>query len=742
MKVITEKGGLKAKAVNDKAAIEHGIAQKTELSKKSGGKLENQQVRTVGGTEKAAKSDMPNGAPSVAAQKREHFAKEKSAKTNGKIVHQKPNLVEHPEKATRTVQEPHSAIKNTSVPIAEAIKTTKLEKTKIASSRPPKKFKLSQNRPRNKSYKVLKNGVVNSNGLTKKKARVIYKQKRKQLRKRRFKLMRGAAYGTLSKTGKFTLNVADKATNILKNGLVSLVGQSDDNGAKVATIGTELLDYGSSELKSAAKTGIDTIKSGSKLAKEAYKLHKQKAKVKHFRKKFRNKKLKLASLKSVYSKLSSRASSAASFAAKPTDLIKRGFSSLAEKSDDNGVKAFNLGIQIADYGKKGASIASNAATKSVRTVKKGYEIVKDISQFRIKKRVKRGVRGKKKRITNRIERKSAKVAAKSAKKAAQAAKKAATQTKAAQKAAEQTASTISSIARLASFLSSTKPYSQIIIGVIVLILIVSLMVVSFVTSASGSVTSAGGWLIDDEKQQSPEEIYDGYKKFEEQIKEVVQEQVKEALKSKVTSFCSSDTDEPRKIIQYIDKDHNRTFFPAQGSDEAINSWIDEFEIEDYAEYLSLLFVLKTREMQVADGVLDSETYDMDFEKEDFEEFIKSINENACSLGETFVIKTAVEKSSVPCPNKNCKRKTITNCKCAAHTDEEGVVHYYCKGHPYCPENHTKLTVTLYSIKDYYGKDYSEIYNFSDYEKARYEASKMFIQAMLEYWENEDSEVNE
>ena len=59
---------------------------------------------------------------------------------------------------------------------------------------------------------------------------------------------------------------------------------------------------------------------------------------------------------------------------------------------------------------------------------------------------------------------------------------------------------------------------------------------------------------------------------------------------------------------------------------------------------------------------------------------------------------------------------------------------YCKGHPYCPVNHTKMTVQLYTVKDYYNKDYPEIYNFTDNEKARYEASKAIIQGLLDYWE--------
>lgn len=88
---------------------------------------------------------------------------------------------------------------------------------------------------------------------------------------------------------------------------------------------------------------------------------------------------------------------------------------------------------------------------------------------------------------------------------------------------------------------------------------------------------------------------------------------------------------------------------------------------------------------------------------------------------------------VACPGENCKTKYKSD-RCAYYTDDDGHKHYYCKGHPYCPINHTKLTVKFYTVKDYYNEDYSEIYDFTDNEKARYQASKAIIQSMLDYWE--------
>ena len=142
-------------------------------------------------------------------------------------------------------------------------------------------------------------------------------------------------------------------------------------------------------------------------------------------------------------------------------------------------------------------------------------------------------------------RKGTKAAANAAKMAAQAAQKAA---QAAAKA------TTSAVTKIAGLIAETMPWSLIIIGAILIILIIALMFGSFLGGESGSVAGGGAWLVDDNFSQTPEEIYEGYKKFVEQAKEVMETQAKEALKTQVTSFCDSDTTAPRKIIQYIDKD--------------------------------------------------------------------------------------------------------------------------------------------------------------------------------------------
>lgn len=682
MKVIIEKNGINAHSVNDKAVISHGIAQKTELSKKSGGRIEKQQVRTVGGTDKAAKADVPNGTPSVAAQKREHFAKG-SQKSVSDTAHGIPKVVEISKSGT---VEGNSSfvIKGDTAPLTP--KTTSIPKSGTIEQKPlapkgEKAVKISKpqssssamahwkNRLKNKrlklaprkKYKVLNNGVVNNGTLTKRKARTIYNKVPEKLKKMKLKRLQKRSF-------KINKSQAELMQMAMGGGSIS---------------------SGGGKLKKLVPMGI----SG---AKKVYRI-----------------------------------------AQKPVEVLKQEFYSKSDKNE-TGVEAAKLGLKTYDYAERGVKTAVETGVKTVkkgtRLTKRVYHKLHKITSAELKRTLRKRVfRNKLKTQVNYMAKQAVRKGAKAAGKAtANAAKKAA---QAAYRAAQATAKAIASaVSKIVGLIVQTMPWSLIVIGAILLILIIALMFGSLLGGASGSVAGGGAWLVDDNSSQTPEEIYGGYKKFIEQAKEVMQTQAKDALKDKVSAFCNSDTTAPRKIIQYIDKDHNILRFPASGADSTINPIIEQFGTEDYADYMSLLFVLMTREKQQADGVSDDTIYDFDFKKEDFEEFMKTVNENSCRWGDTFVIKTAVETSPEYCPGQNCKTKTKPGCKCASYTDEEGKVHEYCKGHPYCPKNHTKLTVKLYTVKDYYGKEYPEIYNFTENEKKRYEASKAIIQGMIDYWE--------
>lgn len=180
------------------------------------------------------------------------------------------------------------------------------EKITPTPFRPPKQYKLSPQQPKNKKYKVLKNGTVANGTLTKRKERVIYSQKqnkklrkikRKKIDKSRLKLLKSfnrqqkkifrkkaelisiamggvtpakvdiTKYRRLFSAAKTTAKVAAKPGEVLKKGFVAQAEKSDDNGVKAAKLGVQIYDYGTS--------GVKTAQKGAKITKRVYrKLHK------------------------------------------------------------------------------------------------------------------------------------------------------------------------------------------------------------------------------------------------------------------------------------------------------------------------------------------------------------------------------------------------------------------------------------------------------------------------------------
>ena len=670
MKVINSKGGVKARPVNERA-IEHSISQKTELSKKNEREITGKAERTVHQADRnAPKAEMRNGAvPNrpIPAQKKKNgvtlgkpkygettsTAESKSAFEQRHIGGQRENGQPSGSRTTPTTKSEAVSPKIQNKP-QTGIKTadTAAEKTTPTPLRPPKQYKLSPNQPKNRKYKVLKNGTVDNGGLTKKKERVIYSKQQEQKLK----------------------NAKPKKIN------------------KPVTSPAERLPISVPKPKADRKSYII-----SRIKLKKFRLKKIK------RQRIRLNREQTATLRNMFSakKTLGGAAKAAEVIKKPIDKVKGIVLSQRPKTDkteDSGTEAVKLGAQSADYLERGLKTAKNVGTKTAekstklakRVYRKFYKPTRAEIKRHLRKQVDRQFSGQLRHLTKRAVNKGAKAAAKTTAKAAKAAVRTARQAaQAAQKAVQATAS---AVAKIGSFIASTMPYSLIIIGAILLIVILCLCMTEIIGGAGGSVAGGGAWLVDDSSNQTPEEIYEGYKKFIEQAKDVMETQAKDALQNEVTSFCSGDTSDPRKIIQYIDKNHNSTFFPANGADSTINAWIDEFGTDDYADYMSLLFVLMTREKQQADGVSDGEIYDFDFKKEDFEEFMKTVNENSCRWGNTFVIKTAVETLPEYCPGQSCKTKTTPGCHCRSYTDDEGKVHEYCGGHPYCPKNHTKLTV--------------------------------------------------
>lgn len=708
-----DNGGAKTHTVNDKAQISHEIEKKTTLDKKRGGALEKRQERTVGDT---AKANTTRGSPSAVQQKAAHFSKQQA--TNG-VPTAAQQKAEHFSR-----QQAHSG--NTDVRSANvSISTseTKQAANGVTTKAQQKAEHFSRQTPRRAETISEVHHEASSKGehakpsvgkLQEKNSRTVGKLDKSPIDKKRL-LSPEAMKRRQRKFKNKRLKLAPrKHYKVLENGVVNTGEITKKKARTIYRQVSPKLQNAKPRKISRREAEILNMAMGGGMS---------------------------AGGKPHIAKAAVGAGKAVNLAKKPLSVVKGEFYKQADKSGDDGVKSVKLGMQITENGTRAVK---TAVRTGVKTVKQGSKITKRVyhklhkttsAELRrsIRKRV---IRNKLKTQVNYMAKQAVKKGAKAAGKAAvNVAKKTAQAAfKAAQAAAKAVASAVTKVAAL---IAETMPWSLIVIAAIVLIVLIALMFGSLVSGAGGSVAGGGAWLVDDNENQTPEEIYEGYKEFVEQAKDVMETQAKDALQNEVSSFCSSDTAAPRKIIEYHDKNNTRTFYPAAGADATINALIEQFGTDDYADYMSLLFVLMTREKQQADGVSDDEIYDFDFKKEDFEEFMKSVNENSCRWGETFVIKTAVETSPHACPGQNCKTRYITGCQCGSYTDEDGKIHHYCRGHSYCPVDHTKMTVTLYTVKDYYGKDYPEIYNFTDNEKTRYEASKVIIQGLLEYWEDNE-----
>lgn len=467
------------------------------------------------------------------------------------------------------------------------------------------------------------------------------------------------------------------------------------------------------------------------------------------------------------------AKGAAAVVGKPISLAKDGILSQRAditKSGDTGTEAMKLGVQSVGYVDRGVRAAKDTVENTVDTVKNVRKLYNRFNRTVANnaktslKTAKSSVKSSRRTIkttsrTIKASTRTVRTAASSAKAAAKTAKASAKAVKGAARAARVTAKVTAEIAKaiakaakavvkatqkLIQLIAETAPYSLIVIGAIVVLLILYVLISTVAGGIGGTVTGGAGWMIDDTESNSPSDIYDNYKRFIDEAETVIDSKV-DGLKNIVSSFCEpiTDPDTPKRIIAY----DGSTYYPADYKDQTINPKLSEFkdkyfDDEEYAKMLATLFVLMTREKQQAEGKTENEIYDFDFTAEDFEEFIGDIAEtgtgstsgsgNTSKWGPTYIYKEVITESPVPCPGENCKTKTLPGCKCGCTTDDDGTKHYYCKGdHPYCPINHTKKTIKLSTAEEYYNKTIEDLYHFSDVEKVRYGIAEEMIKLLLE-----------
>ena len=418
----------------------------------------------------------------------------------------------------------------------------------------------------------------------------------------------------------------------------------------------------------------------------------------------------------------------------------------AGNSDDtSGTGALSQAADYYTYGKQAISAGRKVVNRTASGIRKSAKAITKVVDPRqrrmLKKSVRREVRQFKRSVRNVG--KATTKAVKNTAKAAKATAKAATQAaKATAKAVQVVVkATTTAITKIASLIAETAPWSLIIIAALALIIAIILLIESLFTSAGGTLVGGAGWVMGDESKPTPtaKDAYNNYKEYMDDIDNILKNEIIQTLKNSVTGFCADDPT-PKKIISYKSKAiSSGRLYPAYKQDRTINGYIDRFELkdEDYVEMLSALFVLMTREKQQTENVGENEIFEFIFKTEDISEFIGSVNGNTSRWGDTFFIKTDVNESPVSCPGEDCKIKYKDD-NCASYIDDEGHKQYYCKGHPYCPVDHTEKKVSLYKVTDYYNKTVEEIYDFSEAEKTRYNLSKTIISMLIEEYGSEIS----
>lgn len=434
------------------------------------------------------------------------------------------------------------------------------------------------------------------------------------------------------------------------------------------------------------KTAKRTIKLPAATVKKV-KLMKQK--LRHLNKAVAKDKLKKAAaasgkyiVKSAKFTVKSAAKAAGNAADSLTDSINNDTVRFAKQS-------YNAARKVASGAKRTVKTAKN-------TVKRSRKLVKSVK--RNVNRVKRTIK-----VTKKVVKATAKVAKSVAKLVAKV------------------------VTKVVSLIVETLPYSLIVIAIIVIILLIIWLVTNSYSSTIAEQDRVAGWAIE-ESDCTEEDVYSNIKELAQMVQQGCENKFAKDLKDDISDFCVSVSD-PQRIIEYTVGDTSATLFPAAGKDSTINPIIDSLisssskhTSTEYSDFMAALTVLTVRKNN------GNESFFLDkFTQSEIDEFIGGLNSNSCTYGSTFFVKTTSITSGNTCPGADCKTKKIPGCDCGGK-DENG--RKKCNGHPYCDNDHEKMTVKFQTADKYYGKSVSEIYGLNE-EDARYFSDVSdFIRIML------------
>lgn len=365
--------------------------------------------------------------------------------------------------------------------------------------------------------------------------------------------------------------------------------------------------------------------------------------------------------------------------------------------------------QSADAARAAASAAKKAGKVAGKTINKTSKAVRTLATKKGRRKLSKSVKRKINSVKRNVRR--AKQVAKATAKVAKATAKL----------------VVKIVGKVINLIVSTAPWSLIAIGVVIAVILIFYLVTYAFTSVLGSQERVAGWAIG-ESDGTPEDVHSNIEELANNLKTGCENKFAKDLKDEISNFCVSVSD-PQRIIEYTIGDSSATLFPAAGKDAEINPIIDRvindfsrYTATEYSNFMAALVVLTARKNY------GNESFAFEkFTQSEIEEFIGGLNNNSCEYGSTFFIKTTSITDGETCPGAACKSKREPGCDCGGE-DENG--NKKCDGHPYCDNDHEKLTVKFQTVEKHYGKAVSEIYGFNEEEAAYFDDISEFIRTML------------
>ncbi len=370
---------------------------------------------------------------------------------------------------------------------------------------------------------------------------------------------------------------------------------------------------------------------------------------------------------------------------------------------DTGIESLKFMYKNASDAVSGVNTTRHIATGVNRTIRTGYKTAVKVAEAtpgtirsipgkvrqvartgrKIKTNAKRAVRTTK-RIVGAFKKGGAKAAAKEAAKVAK---------KVADVARKATIEAFKLIVKAVELIISNLPVILIAVAVIIIAMLLIQGIGALVSAVSGTIEATLNWAFPEYESSEPLEIESLLKEYDKYLEEGLKKE-REKRVDEASSYLTEDDD----YYAVITNNGSLDWIPYSGGAGASTVMERLNSIEpDKTEFYALLFVYKQKINNEADGNGSDDIYDISFTSGDISGFINQYYDITITF-----------ESGLSCPGKNCHTDTCSDVSSCTNRGSQGVpvidpetgeptgevvVVYYCKGHPYCDNEHKKSTIT-------------------------------------------------